>query len=176
MISRFLAALTAGVSAKLPDLRACEAHRGPVTGGEIARLSKRAPAVLAACLGVAAAAETGDRRVDARLRLAAFVVTADRVGLPKDRAALSVVEGLLEYLPGFHPGAGLPAGSAEDLRAENLFSGPLDRTGVALWAVTWRQALRLGGAESDPSAALPTELYAAGRPLPAAADEAEQLL
>ena len=176
MISRFLAALTAGVSAKLPDLRACEAHRGPVTGGEIARLSKRAPAVLAACLGVAAAAETGDRRVDARLRLAAFVVTADRVGLPKERAALAVVEGLLEYLPGFHPGAGLPAGSAEDLRAENLFSGPLDRTGVALWAVTWRQGLRLGGAEGDPSAPLPTELYAAGRPLPETADEAERLL
>ena len=175
MISRFLAALTEGLSAKLPDLRACEAHRGPVTSREIARFSKRAPAVLAACLGVTAAAETGDRRVDATLRLGAFVLTADRAGLPKDRAALAVVEGLLEYLPGFHPGAGIPAGEPEGLRAENLFSGPLDRTGVALWAVSWRQTLRLGGAERDPSAPLPTQLYAAGQPLPAPADEPERL-
>ena len=175
MIPRFLAALTEGLSAKLPDLRACEAHRGPVTSREVARLSKRAPAVLAACLGVTAAAETGDRRVDATLRLAAFVLTADRAGLPRDRAALSVVEALLEYLPGFHPGAGLPAGAPEGLRAENLFSGPLDRTGVALWAVSWRQTLRLGGAAGDRAAPLPTQLYAAGQPLPAAPDEPERL-
>lgn len=176
MISRFLSALTAGVSAKLPDLRTCEAFRGPVTSAEITRLSTRMPAVLVVCLGVAAAAETGDRRVDAALRLSAFVVTGDRVGLPKEQAALAVVEGLLEYLPGFRPGAGLPAGAPEGLGAENLFSEPLDGNGVALWSVSWRQALRLGAAARDPSAALPTELYAAGRPLPAAADEAEQLL
>lgn len=176
MIPRLLSALTAGLSAKLPALGACEAHRGQVTGAEIARLSKRTPAVLTTCVGAAGVSEAGDGRADADLRLAAFVLAGDRSGLPRDRGALAVVEGILEWLPRFHPGAGLIAGPPEQIRAENLFSGELDRAGVALWAVSWRQTLRLGAPKRPPSTPVPKELYAAGAPLPADQDAPELLV
>lgn len=176
MIPRLLAALTAGLSAKLPDLRACEAHPGPVTREEIARFSRQTPAVLTACVGAAAVEEYGDGRADADLQLAAFVLAGDRAALPRDRAALAVVEGVLEWLPGFRPGGGVIAGPPRQVRAENLFSGPLDRTGIALWAVSWRQTLRLGSAARPASAPTPKELYAAGAPLPAERDAPERLV
>lgn len=176
MIPRLLAALTDGLSAKLPALRACEAHPGPVTREEIARLSKRTPAVLAACVGAAGVSEAGDGRPDADLRLAAFVLAGDRGGLPRDRAALAAVEGILEWLPRFHPGSGLISGFPQQIRAENLFSGSLDRTGVALWAVSWRQTVRLGAPGRPPATPVPKELYAAGAPLPAARDAPELLV
>ncbi len=36
----------------------------------------------------------------------------------------------------------LLAGIAAGVRAANLYSGEVDKAGVALWAVTWRQAMR----------------------------------
>lgn len=176
MIPRLLAALTAGLSAKLPALGACEAHPGPVTATEIARFSKRTPAVLAACVGVAGVSEAGDGRADADLRMAAFVLAGDRSGLSRDRGALAVVEGILEWLPRFHPGSGLIAAPPEQIRAENLFSGALDRAGVALWAVSWRQRLRLGAPARPADTPVPEELYAAGAPLPAEPDAPERLV
>ena len=175
MISRFLTALVAGLSAKLPDLAACVTHPGPLTPEEITRSSPRAPAVLSACLGAAAAAESGDGRTDADLRLASFAVARDRVGVPRDRAAAAMAEGILEWLPRFRPGGGLIAGPPEQIRAENLFSVSLDRTGAALWAVSWRQRLRLGAAARPPAAPVQKKLYAAGAPLPAAKDAPERL-
>ncbi|WP_434361057.1 hypothetical protein NF212_21885 [Parasalinivibrio latis] len=33
---------------------------------------------------------------------------------------------------------------ATDVAAENLFSGRIDKQGVAMWAVTWSQSIRIG--------------------------------
>ena len=72
---------------------------------------------------------------------------------------------LLLLLPrarwGFFSAPGI--GAAEQVRAANLYSGEVDKAGVALWAVTWRQALRLEAADDGTCPPLPAELYAAAQ-------------
>nr|WP_205702106.1 hypothetical protein [Candidatus Hamiltonella defensa] len=99
--------------------------------------------------------ETGEN--EAVLRLAAFVVTGDRRQLPKDEAALAIVESLLVLIPGQRWGV-TGTMDAKGVKADNLFSGQVERQGVAMWAVTWEQSVRLGKDVWD-GGILPSTVY-----------------
>ena len=99
--------------------------------------------------------QTGEQEMT--VRLAAFVITADKRRLPKEEAALALVEALLALINGHRWGLSAIT-AAQNVKAENLFSGRVDKQGVALWAVTWDQAIRVGE-DIWQGGVLPSALY-----------------
>ena len=109
-----------------------------------------------AWLGTPGTETPGALWTDCDHRFGAFVVTRDAPGLPWGKAARRMV--LLLLIPLARWGL-TDIGAAEDLRTGNLYSGEVDKAGVAQWAVTWRQALRLEAAADGTCPPLPDELY-----------------
>ncbi len=163
---RLLEAIAADLRAQLPALKSCEVHDGKWDAGEVQRWAVRAPAVLVAWLGTARAETPGVAWTDCDQELAIFVVTRNAPRLRRGEACRNLVDWLLLYVPrarwGFSSAA-TGIGAAEDLRAENLYSGAIDKQGVAIAAVTWQQTLRLEAAEDGACPPLPEELYAAAQ-------------
>ena len=160
-----LEAIAGDLRTRLPALKTCEVHDGRWDAEEVKRWVVATPAVLVAWLGTAKAETPGVRWADCDQQLAAFVVTRDAPRLGRGEAARALVDWLLLHVPrarwGFTSGAGI--GPAEDLRAANLYSRAIDKTGVAMWMVSWRQMLRLEAAEDGTCPPLPSELYAAAQ-------------
>lgn len=155
-----LDAIAADLRSRLPDLRdECNVHDGRWNIEEVKRWAVRSPALLVACTGVSRTETPGERWTDADLQLGIFVLTGDKPALPRGRAALALVDWLLLYVPRARWGVA-PLGEAVGLQAANHFDADLDKLGVALWAVTWRQELRLEAAADGTCPPLPTELYA----------------
>ncbi|USH01068.1 DUF1834 family protein [Grimontia kaedaensis] len=150
-------AIITTIRAKLPALAAVDSHPGRFNLDELRRIVTRLPAVRVALMAVPDTGEvqTGER--DITVRLAAFVMTGDKRRLPKDEAALAIVEALLDMVPTQRWGMTALTG-AEKVSAENLFSGSVDKQGVALWAVTWSQTLRIGE-DIWQGGVLPSEVY-----------------
>lgn len=163
-INTFLEAVAATVQSRVQGLKTCEPHGGRFDGEELKRLAVKAPAVLPACLGIVDSQDVGDGRVDAELELAAFVLARTRPGSPRAEAVRDLVEYLVLLLgcqrwgvpPEIH--VGVP----DSVRARNLYGGALDKQSVALWAVTWRQKVRLG--EPEPEGILPEFVFASWEP------------
>ncbi|MEX0732844.1 MAG: hypothetical protein WED00_05685 [Aquisalimonadaceae bacterium] len=138
-------AITAGIKSALPELRTCETHGGRFDRGELQRLSRRAPAVFVAALGVPSVAET-PRAGLPLVGWAAFVIVSDTPQVSRDVIALDYAEALLRLINDNGKGHrwGLDgAQKPERLAADNLYSGSLDKMRVAMWAVTWRQGIHL---------------------------------
>lgn len=131
------------IKAELPDLRAVDPHPGRFNLDELKRIATRLPAVRVALMGAPTVniLETGEN--EAALKLAAFIVTGDRRQLPKEDSALAIVESLLVLIPAQRWGV-KGVHDARMVKADNLFSGNVERQGVAMWAVTWEQSIRIG--------------------------------
>ena len=161
-IATYRQMMLAAIRQAMPELKEVAGHPGRFDLGELQRISMRAPAVRLAILGAPRIAETSDERLRIDLSLAAFVITRDAPGLPRDEAALNIVETLMQLVSlnqwqvaedtGF--GLLLP----REMRAENLYSGEVDRRGVALWGLSWRQGMILGESAYQ-AGPLPAELY-----------------
>ena len=119
------------------------AYQGRFDLDELKRLSIRLPALQIAILSIdnVETVETDER--DMRLQLAAFVLTRDHKRLEREAAALAIVERLALLIP-YQRWNYSKALIPTNLQVDNLFSGPIDKQGVALWAVSWQQILRLG--------------------------------
>lgn len=157
-------AVVTDLKGKFPALKACATHPGRFDLTEIKRVAIKAPAILVACLGVPKLDEAGTEEKDVELVMAAFVLTKDQKGLPRDVGALNIVEALLTHIPMRKWGmTGL--GPASKIAAENLYSGEIDRTGVALWAVSFRHKIRIGeNIWEAESGVLPDTVYAGYEP------------
>jgi len=152
-------AIADSIKTKLPDLRDCRPHAGRFDVKELRRMATRTPAVLIACLGVSESVLRESGECDADLVMAAFVVTADVKGLPKDVSALNIIEFLMLYIPGKQWGLGGKVFQAREVQAQNMYSGEVDQAGVAMWAAIWRQKVRLGETVWDEAGVLPTHIY-----------------
>ena len=157
-----LEAIAGDLRTRLPALKTCEVHDGRWDAEEVKRWSVATQAVLVAWLGTAKAETPGVRWTDCEQQLAAFVVTRDVPGLGRGAAARALVDWLLLYVPRSHWGLS-DIGEATGLRAANLYSRAIDKTGVAMWMVNWRQELRLEAAEDGTCPPLPDELYASAQ-------------
>lgn len=161
-----LEAVATGVRGALPDLKTCAAvHDGSFQAAELRRWSLQSPAVLIAWLGTPRTETPGVLWTDCDQQLAAFIVTRDapakrakEKSLPRGKAARAIAAALLLLIPRARWGS-TDIGGAERLQARNLFSAEIDKANVALWAVTWRQALRLEAAADGTCPPLPDELY-----------------
>ncbi len=136
-------AVVTALHTAIPQLRTCETHGGRFDAAELRRLAPRSPAVLVATLALDdLRGEHGEYKAD--VAWAVFVVASDRPGQPRDAAALTVVDALARTIPDNRWGLAESETVPTRLRAENLYSGDLDKSGVAIWAVSWRQRMVLG--------------------------------
>lgn len=111
-------------------------HGGRFGADELQRYGAVAPAALVSILGLADLQAQGST-IDATVACAVLIVTADRPGLARDLGALAIVTTLAPALPGND--FGLDISGATGVRADNLYSATVDKLGVALWALSWRQ-------------------------------------
>ena len=153
-----LTAIKTDVKGHITSLKACELHGGRFDRAELKRIAGRTPAIYIAALGHSRSDDPGTGERDIDLSLAAFVVTADRRGLPRIEGAINLVESLLTLIPGNRWGQSGVFGAAQ-AASNNFYSGDIDKQGVALWGVSWRQTLRLGQSAWDATGTLPTQVY-----------------
>jgi hypothetical protein len=150
-LTAYRAAVVAGLKTlggEAPLFRSVEPHGGRFDLEELKRFGALAPAARVAVLALRPAQELSSGRLLVTVRCATFVATRDLPALPRDVAALALVDAVLLAIEGNFWGdaaARRPAG----LGAENLFGTTQDRTGVALWAVTWEQQVLLGGLDAE---------------------------
>lgn len=143
----------------LANLATCAIYAGEFSGGELGRSSLQSPAVLVACLGGTRERDVESGEVDWRFRFTAYCMVRNAAG----RSARSVdCLGLVSLAVAAIDGArfGL-AGvwQAKVTRLDNLYAEAFDKSGVALWAVTWEQVARLGVDEWAESGSGPLSIY-----------------
>lgn len=139
----------------------CDTAPGRMNEDEIKKMAVKTPAIRVACLGMPKAEAVGDGEVDRDVAFAAYILTTDKPQLPRDTAALRMVEDLLLRLPGLRWGqANVHAIAEGAVTGENLYSSKLNGTGVALWAVVWTQKVRMGDNAYPNGPVLSAELYA----------------
>ena len=82
--------------------------------------------------------ETVGNRLIGNVNLVAYVFTTDQFGYEKDLRAEVVAGKLVRELV---DRSALPTayGRVEDVRSDNLYSGEIDKLGIAIWSVTWSQ-------------------------------------
>ncbi|EGG93496.1 hypothetical protein IMCC1989_1152 [gamma proteobacterium IMCC1989] len=150
------------IKEELPDLKEVSLHPGRFNLDELKRIGTKAPAVYVSLMGTPTVKriETGENEV--YIRLAAFIVTRDERKLPKDEAALAIVESLLVVIPCQRWGL-KNTSDAVNVKADNLFNGSIERKGVAMWAITWEQTLRIGE-DVWGGGVLPSEVYVSEDP------------
>jgi hypothetical protein len=169
-IGDYLTAVLADL-ATIPGLRSVAGHGGTFTLEDVKRISVEAPCLRVAITGCEPAKRGSDGQSVLPLNVAVVIVAKDQaqqgVGrTTRDVAALALASAVLLRVAGNRfdlSGVSQP----EDLRAANEYSGSLDNTGVALWQVTWRQAIGLGPVDADVIPALSQlwindELFTAG--------------
>lgn len=145
----------------------CATGPGRMTEADIKTMAVKTPAIRVACLGLPKGEAVGDGEVDRDAAFAAYLLTTDKPNLPRDSAALAMVEDLLLRLPGQRWGTTNVHPVAESApTGENLYSSKLNGTGVTLWAVVWTQKIRMGDNAYPNGPVLSAELYAGGDETP----------
>lgn len=142
MIEQFLEDVCGEIMALVPDLKRCEPHAGRFDLAELQRISTRTPAIFVGWLGGSVGDPQGGM-LDAELNLVAYVVTGGSGGRNRNSQARVIIETMIRGIPGKQWGHGNDATPAGDLVCENMYNGKIGSHGVALWAVAWRQEVRL---------------------------------
>ena len=141
------------------EVKDISVHPGPYTENELKRLSTVTPAIHLALLRTHANENAGavdardDQVVDLTLAAAQRNVEAEYLasvlardegrGRTSERVAEAIATELLRRIPEQRWGAGA-VGQAERVAMHNTFTSALAERGIALWAVGWRQKVRLG--------------------------------
>jgi hypothetical protein len=147
-LSTYRAAVVAGIEAAVPAFRSVEPHGGRFDLDELKRFGAAAPAARVALLGVSPAQELASGAMRATVRAGVFVLTRDAPALPRDVAALVLVDGVLQAVRGNLWGLDTTE-RPQAMRADNLFGTRLAQTGIDLWAVSWEQRVHLGGLDAE---------------------------
>lgn len=139
---------------EIPHVATCERYAGQFDASEVKRVSFTAPALFFACLGGEETdldPMTGQTLL--KVRCIVFVVAKNARGRDTRKSqALSLAEAVLLRARKQRWNTTY-AEPVEKRRLENLYSPATDKTGMALWSVTWEQTLCLGEntwAEEDP--------------------------
>lgn len=139
-INTFRTAIEGIFASALPQLRSCEAQFGRFDLDELQRNTIKAPGLRIAILR-APVLVNASGSYDAALECAAFAV-ADGKAPTRDADAWKIAEAALAVLSP-RQRFGLPSISAPyDLRVAPLLTGQLDRRGVSVVALEWKQTLR----------------------------------
>lgn len=143
----------------LPGLRSASGISGRIDKAAIDRIGVAAPAVLVSQFGARIGTTSAGPQHYYLVDVSAFVITKDAPGLDRDEAAATIVQALLQALPDHRWGEpGL--GEMTDIAAHSLVTIELQKAGVALWAVTWRQQVAFTGSPEPQQ--IPLRLYVSG--------------
>jgi hypothetical protein len=88
--------------------------------------------------------ERANNQLQVELVLAAFILTEDKRGTDRDAVALAIAEQVIARVAAWPWRGTAQSRQPTDVKFESLYSGKLDRSGVALLAVTWKQSLPIG--------------------------------
>ncbi len=160
----FVDEIVADVNTRLPELASCASHFGRFTAEEIARFAVQTPAVRVAFLGIDDIRIVSGGMRDVTVQMAMFVWTREAPQLPRDVAALAIIEALAESIPQNRWGMDC-AMDPTDIQGQNLYNTQVGTKGLTVWAVSWNQVLRIGVAEDldddlPPVSVVPSHLYA----------------
>jgi len=144
------------VAARIPDLAECRGIAGRFSVGELRKQSIRHPAVLIAHLGARQEQDWTGPHHGFLLDMAAFVITKDRLGLPRDAAAANIGQVLLSMIPDNSWGESA-LGQARAVRLQSLVTPETRDAATSLWAVTWSQPAVVQGYTTPEPLAI--ELY-----------------
>lgn len=135
-------------------------HGGPLTLEEVKRIGAQAPALVVACLGVPSL-ELQGHVVVADAAWGVFALTADRSKERRDVGAMLLTGFVLAEVPKNRwdddNGEPTACGAPRAVNGVNLFTTALDKHGVSLWGVRWRQTVEL--ARKQQSALVPFERF-----------------
>lgn len=159
-IMTLLNAIKTAINTELPELRRCEVHGGRFDLAELKRVATQTPAVFVSLLATPSLETPGTGEHDIELSIAIYVVTSDKVSLPRVVSVVNLTQALLMLINlnkwGFtKTKIGVPA----DINSQNLYSGDVDKHGIAMWAISFKQKIRLGTDMWLENGVLPSQLY-----------------
>lgn len=114
-------------------------HGGRFDAEELRRWSIKAPALVVMCVAADGVNDLGGIP-SVPWRFAVVVVTKSTAKAKRDEVALGLVEAVLHRVHGNRWGAE-NVDAPDQVLAENLFSAPADKEGIALWGMRWSQAV-----------------------------------
>lgn len=116
-------------------------HGGAFSLEDIKRYTQKSPAVVIGCLGIPSF-EFQSTVTVANVSFGAFCIAQNNVRDNRDVAALLLMESVaVETIANRWDGSASQA--PRNVSAANLYSQPLDKMGVAMWAVRWDQKVDL---------------------------------
>lgn len=130
------------IRAVLPDLATCRGIVGRLDLDEVQRSAFPTPAVLVSRLRLDAGRDLAGPQHVYRVVMAAFVLTKDTLGLPRDVAATNIAQVILQLLPDARFGRA-DIGPAERIAEEPIVTPAIRKAGVGLTAITWEQDITL---------------------------------
>ena len=116
-------------------------HGGAFSLDDIRRYAKKSPAAVVGCLGIPTFEIQGSV-VTAKVVYAVFCIAHDEAANKRDAAALLLAESVaVETIQNtwFKSASSSPM----NVVGTNLYSVPLDKLGVAMWAIRWEQRVDL---------------------------------
>ena len=128
------AAVISKIDSSITAFQTVQGHGGKFDKKELLRIATKSPAALVTVLGGPVERESGQGAAD--LTVVIFIVTRGDASTQRDSAVLILAEAVAGLAVGNEWGyadAQAPLG----IRMDNLYSGEIDRTGVALWSVSW---------------------------------------
>lgn len=140
----------------LPGLQACKGMVGGFDLEELKRGGFPAPAVLVSRLGLEAVRPMGGPHRLFHINMAAFIVTRDAMGLPRDEAMGNIAAAILRIVPDANwgePGIG----PAEQVAERVLVNSAARNVTTNLAAVIWKQPIVLDPIPDCPK--VPIQLY-----------------
>ena len=129
------------------EVATVQEYGGEFDAAEVDQISFAAPAVLIAVLGwrgMPNSTRLTGKHVR-QYRLGAFIATKHARRELRMRAAMAIADKLVIGLRAWAPNVSTPieiAGLEDEPTAENLFGRSIDKRGMALWLVDWRQCIR----------------------------------
>ena len=151
--------IASAISDLMPDLRECEGVLGRFDAARLEQQSVVAPAVLVSLIDARQSAGFAGGVVTFDLSLAAFIVTKDQRGLPRDIGAANICTALAKLIP-FENWSWESLGAGQGVRIQPLVTSAVRRSKLSLWAVTWSQPCTLNPIPVGDT--LPLELYVRG--------------
>lgn len=158
-LAELVTTVVAGFKAMFSEIKQVEEYSGQLSAKGTGRVSLSPPCILVTVLSAKYQSEPGTGEVDVVARLAAYVVSNNaRSRNARNQDALTLTDLVVIGTHGNRWGLD-KVEPAKVERAENLVSAQFDDKGLAVWAVTWSQEIRLGVNEWDGTGVIPTELY-----------------
>lgn len=134
----------AALRTEFPTIRV-EAHGGRFTATEIPLWLGKAPCLLVAPLAIAPFNQYNLAVYEATVQWTCYAFMTDRTSHSRDDAVLEMVQALMGLV--LDNRWGIDCQPAQDVQADNLYTGEQDNLRVSLWAVSWSQAVFLSSSE-----------------------------